>query len=284
MPATWKSFLDRVRPKKYGRKPSLILLNGLAEQAESWYRNIRFWRRFFDVHTPNLLAYEGEAIHRRIRAGEQITIDYLVQQLHTYVDQFVQTPPYHLVASSLGGKIAVEFAARYPDLVNRVVLLCPSGMGDAEKLPIMEGNRVNDHEAIIKAVFHKPHKAADRSLLSYYKRCFQSRKWKLGMIRVVKGTNDHVVRPRMKEITRPTLLIGGREDQIVDPLEGERAIIEVPNGNGYLLTIPKCGHAPQIEMPRLINRLVVHFLTSSRPSANPSFVRLMLHKPSRAAT
>ena len=52
MPASWKGFFDRVRPKKYGRKHSLILINGLAEQAESWYRNARFWGRYLDVHMP----------------------------------------------------------------------------------------------------------------------------------------------------------------------------------------------------------------------------------------
>lgn len=281
MAASWKGLLDRVRPKKYGRKPSLILLNGLAEQAESWYRNVRFWSRHFDVHAPNLMAYEGDALHRRIKSGEPVSVEYLVDQLHTYVDQFVQTPPYHIVSSSLGGKVAIEFAVKYPDLVGRMVLLCPSGMGDVEKLPILDGGRVNDYEAIIKAVFYKPRKA-DRTMLGYYKRCFQSRKWKLGLIRTVKGTNDHVVRPRMRNIKATTLVIGGKEDRIVDHLEGERAAVEIPNG--HWLSLPRCGHAPQIEMPRLVNRLVVHFLTSPRPSAQPSFVKLLMNKPTRALT
>ena len=141
MPLSWKTWLERVRPKHYGRKPTLILINGLAEQAESWFRNRRYWSRFFDVHAPNILAFEGDALHRRIAPGEPISVDYLVEQLHTYLDQFVQTPPYHLVSSSLGGKIAVEFAVRYPELVTAMVLICPSGMGDKEKLPIMEGVR-----------------------------------------------------------------------------------------------------------------------------------------------
>jgi len=278
MPASWKGLLDRVRPKKYGRKHSLILLNGLAEQAESWYRNARFWGRFFDVHAPSLMAYEGEALHRRIKSGEPITVDYLVGQLHTYVQQFVQTPPYHIVASSLGGKVAIEFATRYPELVNRMVLLCPSGMGDTERLPIMDSGRVNDYEKIVRSVFYRPRKA-DRTMLNYYRRCFQSRKWKLGLIRTVKGTNDHLVRPLMKSIQATTLLIGGKEDQIVDHLEGERAAVEMPKG--HWISLPRCGHAPQIEMSRLINRLVVHFLTSPNPSAQPSFVKLLLNKPSR---
>jgi pimeloyl-ACP methyl ester carboxylesterase len=134
MSASWKALLDRVRPKKYGRKTPLILINGLAEQQETWYRNARFWGRFFEVHQPNLMAYEGDALHRRIRSGEQITVEYLVGQLHTFVEQFVQAPKIHLVSSSLGGKVAVEFAVKYPHLVGRVILLCPSGMGDVERL------------------------------------------------------------------------------------------------------------------------------------------------------
>ena len=281
MPASWKGLLERVRPKKYGRKHSLILINGLAEQAESWYRNVRHWRRFFDVHMPNLLAYEGDALHRRVKAGEPISIDYLVGQLHTYVDQFVQRPPYHLVSSSLGGKVAVEFAARYPTLVSRLVLLCPSGMGDTERLPIIEGVRGSDYEALIRSVFFRPRKAADTSLLNYYRRCFASRRWKLGLIRTVKGTNDHIIRPRMKDLLMPTLVIGGKEDQIVDHLEGEKAALEIPNGNGFLHTLPQCGHAPQIEKPVLVNRLVVHFLTAPNPSAHPNFIKLMMTKPTR---
>lgn len=126
------SWLGRFRPGAYRRRQALVLINGLAEQPETWFRNHAFWRRTFDVSMPNLLNYEGDALHRRIADGQPISIDYLVEQMRLYLDNFVQAPPYHLVASSLGGKIAVEFAARHPDQVARMVLLCPSGLGDVE--------------------------------------------------------------------------------------------------------------------------------------------------------
>jgi pimeloyl-ACP methyl ester carboxylesterase len=281
MAASFKGLIERVRPRKYGRKHSLILINGLAEQPESWYRNARFWGRFFDVHMPNLMAYEGDALHRRIKSGEPISVEYLVDQLHHYVEQYIQRPPYHIVSSSLGGKVAIEFAVKYPQLVNRMVLICPSGMGDIERMPILEGVQRSDYGAIIRSVFHRPRKA-DRGLLNYYKRCFQSRKWKLGLIRTIKGTNDHIVRPIMKDVQATTLLIGAKGDQIVDHREGERAAVEMPNG--HWISLPNCGHAPQIEMARLVNRLVVHFLTSPKPSAQPSFVKLLRNKPTRVLT
>lgn len=277
MRAPWKGLLSGLRPKKYGRKHALILLNGLAEQSETWFKNVRFWGRYFDVISPNLLAYNGAHYQARFKADLPVTIEYLVEQLHTFVTQFVQTPPYHIVSSSLGGKVAVEFAAKYPELVGRMVLICPSGMGDVEKLPIMEGVRRSDYQAIIRAVFHKPRKA-DRNMLNYYKKCFEDRKWKLSLVRTVRGTNDHVVRPQLKNLNMPVLLIGAKEDKIVDPMEGERAALDLPHG--AFVTLPSCGHAPQIEKPWLVNRLVVHFLTSANPTAQPSFIKLVTNKPS----
>jgi pimeloyl-ACP methyl ester carboxylesterase len=272
--------LDRLRPRHYGRRQPLVLLNGLSEQAESWYRNRKYWSRYFEVYAPNIIAYEGEALHRRIAAKEPITVDYLVQQLYTYLDQFVQTPPYHLVSSSLGGKVAVEFAARYPHLVDRAVLICPSGMGDKEQLPIMEGVRGNDARVMVNSVFHKPRRV-DREILRYYKSRFASRVWKKGVLRTVSGTLEHSVRERMKDVTAPTLLITASHDKVCCPVTAEEAARELPNG--YFRKVKRCGHAPQIEKHWLINRLVVNFLSSPQPTAHPSWTKLILAKPTRAS-
>lgn len=278
MRSSLNGLIDRFRPRHYGRKAPVVLLNGLAEQAETWYRNRKFWGRFFDVHTPNILAYEGAAMHRRIAAKQPVSVDYLVGQLHTYLDQFVQTPPYHVVSSSLGGKVAVEFAARYPELVARVVLICPSGMGDKEQLPIMEGVVGRDAHTMVRSVFHKP-RLADREMLRYYKSKFNSRKWKTGFLKTVRGTLEHTVRERLADMQCPTLLVTGSNDKICCPRTAEEAAGELRVG--HFRKIRKCGHAPQIEKPWLVNRLVVDFLSSPNPTAHPSWTQLILAKTTR---
>lgn len=278
MASPLNGIFTRLRPPLYGRRPPLVLLNGLAEQYESWYRNRKFWGRYFEVLTPNILVYEGEALHQRIHRREPVTVDYLVEQLHTYLDQFVQTPPYHLVSSSLGGKVAVEFAVRYPELVSRVVLLCPSGMGDKEQLPIIEGMTGRDPNAMVKSVFYKP-RHVDLNVLRYYKTRFGNRRWKTGFVKTVRGTLEYSVREKMKAMKAPTLLVSGLEDKVCDPATAEEASRELPNG--LFLGIPKCGHAPQIEKAWKINRLVVHFLSAANPTARPSFTQLLLAKPPR---
>ncbi len=271
-----RSLKDYCRPHPYARRMPLVLMNGLAEQAESWFRNHRYWRRHFDVHMPNLLVYDGDSLHRRIGADQPISVDYLVEQLGRYLEEFVQTPPYHLVASSLGGKIAVEFAVRYPSLVSRLVLLCPSGLGDTERLPVVEGLRRNDLHGIIDSVFFNP-RQMEPDLEGYYSRQFANRRWRAGLLRTIRGTMEHSVRPRLSQVTQPTLLVSGQNDRIVCPRHAEEAVRDIPQG--HFVAIPKCGHAPQLEKAGLINRLVVHFLTHPRPSPRPRLAQLLLAHP-----
>jgi pimeloyl-ACP methyl ester carboxylesterase len=274
-----RSLRDYCRPHPYSRRMPLVLVNGLAEQAESWFRNHRYWRRYFDVHMPNMLVYDGPTLHRRIGADQPISVDYLVEQLCRYLEDFVQTPPYHFVASSLGGKIVIELAVRYPSLVSRLVLLCPSGLGDKEQLPVVEGVRRNDLRSLIDSVFFDP-RQMEPDVQDYYSRQFANRRWRAGLLRTIRGTMDHCVRPRLCQVTQPTLLVSGKNDRIVNPRYAEEVVRELPQG--HYLEIPKCGHAPQIEKPGLINRLVVHFLTHPHPSPRPRLAQLLLAHPTLA--
>ena len=271
MVGQWHNWLERFKLHRYARRQPLILINGLSEQPESWFRNLKYWRRYFDVFMPNLLVYDGPGLHERIDQGLPISVDYLVEQLHLYLTHFVQMPPYHLVAASLGGKIAIEYAVRYPDNVSRLVLLCPSGMGDEERLPIVEGVRRNDLKTLVDSVFHDPRKI-DSRLITYYQKQFACRRWRSGLLRTIRGTMDHVVRERLPLVKQPALFISGQEDRIVDSRHAAEASRLLPQG--HYLAVPQCGHAPQMEKPWLINRLVVHFLSSARPSTNPRLTQL----------
>jgi pimeloyl-ACP methyl ester carboxylesterase len=253
----------RPPPAPYGRQPPLVLVNGLAEQSETWFRNHRTWRRHFDVSMPNLFSYDGSVVHRRIEAGLPINVDFLVEQLHRHLEEFVQTPPYHLVANSMGGKIAIEYAARYPDRVASMVLICPSGLSRNEELPIVDGVRRFGVESIIDSVFFNP-RCVEPAMLDYYTRQSRNRRWRMGFLHTIRGTKNHCVRNRLVDVKQPTLLISGQEDRIVDREEVKAAAGDL--SQGQFLVIPRCGHAPQIEKPRFINRLVVRYLTGRMPA------------------
>ena len=128
----------------YRRAQPLILVNGLAEQGESWYLNRSAWQKHYDVHSPGVLVYDGQVMQERLARREPINIEFLTDRLEEYLDRFVQSPPYHLVASSLGAQISVEYAARHKEKVGKLVLLCPSGIGLGRAIPDHGGGAVQE--------------------------------------------------------------------------------------------------------------------------------------------
>ena len=128
----------------------------------------------------------------------------------------------------------------------------------------------------MESVFYDPRRV-DIKLLTYYQKQFANRRWRSGLLRTIRGTMEHVVRDRLAELPHPTLLVSGRDDRIVDSSAAAEAANRMPQG--HYLSIPQCGHAPQMEKPWLINRLVAHFLTSTRPSTRPKLAQLLLAKP-----
>jgi pimeloyl-ACP methyl ester carboxylesterase len=241
----------------YFRRTPVVLINGLAEQSESWYRNREAIQKHFEIHTPGVLVYDGPVLQERLAQNEPITVSYLTERLAEYLDKFVQTPPYNLVGSSLGGQIAVQYASLYPQKIDRVVLVCPSGMGSEERLPVMESARARDYRALVESTFCDT-SLASAGIVDYYEQKFKSRAWRKAFFETVRSTKSHSVRDRLSSIERPVLVICGGDDRIVDTHVIQEAVAPLPNY--HCVTITNCGHAPQLEQPQIVNRLIVQFL------------------------
>lgn len=253
-----RSLLGLSRPQPYQRPEPLVLVNGLAEQPESWFANRAYWSRHFDVKVPELLVYNGDALHQHIATGGDVTVDYLVGRLSDFLDDFVQSPPYNLVGSSLGGQIILTYAARNPEKVARLVLICPSGLNGEENLPIMESVRRSQYSTLVESVFHSKRFATD-SLVDVIASKLQDRQWKKGVLRTLRGTVGQSVAGLLEQVPHPCLVIWGAEDSVISDVPGSiRAASRMPISRQ--LVLPNCGHAPQIEKYRQVNPLVARFL------------------------
>ncbi|QDV33769.1 alpha/beta fold hydrolase [Tautonia plasticadhaerens] len=267
--------------RSYRRSGPLVLVNGLAEQSESWFANRTSWSRHFDVKVPELLVYDGDDLHRHIDGGGEVTIGYLTDRLARYLDEFVQKPPYNLVGSSLGGQILLTYAARHPEKVNKLVLICPSGLHGDENLPVMEGVRRSDYDSLVRSVFHKAQFAGEE-LVEAIERKFRDRRWKKGVLRTLRGTVGHSVGDLLERVPHQTLLIWGLDDRVIADIPGSiRAAERMPRARQ--VAIPRCGHAPQIERAGLVNKLVVRFLKDKLVTIPPMLSPVRSRKARRAA-
>jgi len=242
----------------YRRPMPLVLVNGLAEQPESWFANRAYLSRDFDLKVPEILMYDGDALHEWIEAGGEVSVGYLTDRLSRFLDEFVQRPPFHLVGSSLGSQVILTYATRRPENVAKLVLICPSGLHGAENLPMIEGLRRSDYDGLVGSAFHRD-RFATKELVQAFRRKFQDRRWKRGVLRTLRGTVGHSVASLLPLVPHPTLVIWGANDRVLSDVPGSvraaERILKVRQ-----VVIPNCGHAPQIEKARLVNQLVSRYL------------------------
>jgi abhydrolase domain-containing protein 6 len=252
----------------YKRRLPLVLVNGLAEQPETWFANKTHLSRQFDVKIPEILVYDGDSLHDWIDAGGEVSIDYLADRLARFLDEYVQRPPYHLVGSSLGSQVILTYATRFPEKVSKMVLICPSGFHGDENLPMIEGVRRSNYESLVKSVFHRDHFVSDE-LVEALARKFQNRKWKKGVLRTLRATVGHSVASLLERITQPTLVIWGANDRVLSDVPGAmRAADRILRVRQVV--IPNCGHAPQIEKPRMVNHLISRYLRDKLRTIPPA--------------
>ncbi len=259
------------------KKPPVILVNGVAEQYESWFFNIVPLGEHFTVHAPNFYLFDSDNYLHEL---SQISVNWVVRRLETYLDSFVQTPPYHLIGSSAGGQTAAAYASRYPQKVSKLVLICPSGLGGDENFPVIEGVSKRNLSSMIAAIFYDRKNFLIDEIVDVIKEKFENKKWRLGFVRMAQVTKKNSITNELLTLKCPVLLLCGEEDHIIPIWQAYQAVKAMrDNGNNVkMVVIPKCGHAPQIERSQQTNKIVTDFLLGKdfKSKSNERFLRLEL--------
>ncbi|MBN3789118.1 alpha/beta hydrolase [Burkholderia sp. Ac-20353] len=155
-----------------------------------------------------------------------------------------------LIGQSFGGMLAAELAAAFPNLASRVVLLDPVGLW-REDLPVGDWISARADE-LPSLLFHDPESPAAQSMLALpddpdlAAAAIAARVWAFGCTgKFAWPIPDRGLATRLHRITKPVLLVWGREDRLV-PVgyvdEWQARLLE-----SRAAVIDACGHIPQVE-------------------------------------
>jgi pimeloyl-ACP methyl ester carboxylesterase len=168
----------------------------------------------------------------------------------------------HVVGQSIGGWTAAEMATMSPRSIDKLILVAPVGLkperGEILDLfyyppPQLLTMTVHDPKTIPEwdALFGTPPTPAQLDILARNRETTARLTWK-----------PYMHSPRLPyflpRVSNPTLLIWGREDQIVPVECGEQYRKLIPDAR--LSVLEKCGHLPPVEQPDAFARLVTDFL------------------------
>jgi len=229
-------------------KQSMILLHGLFGGLSNWHGVVSGFQSAYDLHIPTLPIFDRH---------EEDRLSYLTGFLQSYI-QGHNLRDTILVGNSLGGHVAILYAHRHPDNVQRLVLTGSSGL--YENTSIGSYPKRSNYAYIRERVaytFYNPAVATDALVDEVFNMTSDTRKC-LSIVRMAMSAQRHYVADLLPEILTPTLLIWGEDDKITPPRVAREFETLLPHAQ--LVMLPQCGHAPMMEKPEEFNAILRPFL------------------------
>ncbi|OLF15259.1 alpha/beta fold hydrolase [Actinophytocola xanthii] len=104
--------------------PPLLLLHGSGTNAAMWQGDVALWAQHFRVHAVDMIGEPGLSAPARPPLDSASYAEWLDDVLDALgLDRVA------VVGASLGGWLALDYATRRVDRVERLALLCPGGVG-----------------------------------------------------------------------------------------------------------------------------------------------------------
>ncbi|MGA6162457.1 alpha/beta fold hydrolase [Amycolatopsis magusensis] len=104
--------------------PPLVLLHGSGSNAAMWLGDVTAWAEHFRVHAVDMIGEPGLSAPSRPPLASEAYAGWLDDVLGHFGIQRTA-----IAGASLGGWLALDYATRRPDRVERLALLCPGGVG-----------------------------------------------------------------------------------------------------------------------------------------------------------
>lgn len=250
-----------LRYDRAGSGPAVLLIHGWTCNRTFWQHQVTALRDRFTVITVDLRGH-GESS----RAKKGYTIPAMAGDLEMLV-RTLNVPHVALVGWSMGGMIAQELARRLGDRVSALVLVgtTPGGLADP-KAPDFDQARLDGMRAAVRTDL----KTSLRGLATQFFNAGTEaplHSWAFHEIQktpaaVVETCFESILaadlRPHLKDIKVPTLVLHGRHDALIPLAHGEQLKKGIP---GAALTVfEHSAHAPFLEEPDAFNTTLTNFL------------------------
>ena len=246
-----------IRYYDVGSGPALLLIHGLGGDADEWAFCFEPFSRSHRVIALDLIGFGR---------SDKPLIEYRIAVFVEVLEQFLESLNIErpsVLGESLGAWIAASFGLKFPQRVDKLILVDAAGVwGEMKQLPVDVRVSTREHlQHLYEFLFYEK-SLATAELVDY--------SYRLHLQRNDGYTIDSVLRNQEAERERldgviggllmPVLLVWGEQDQMI-PLHIGRNLHRLIPGS-KLEIIPQCGHLPAIEKPTEFVKCVSEFLVS----------------------
>jgi pimeloyl-ACP methyl ester carboxylesterase len=256
---TAEVFGQKIRYYEAGQGPAVILLHGTASSADVWVSNIGPLVKDFNVYALDQIGFGH---------SDKPLMDY---KIATYVDflrefmRVVNVPKATLIGHSTGAWIAAQFTIDHPEMVDKLVLADATGLPPATTTPTEGQQRRPDFSfaslaatrSLLESVYYNKKLVSDELVRRVFQTHIQINDIYTTQ-RLVANRAAEYLGDKLSSIHAPTLLIWGRQDELVPLAAGEQYHKTI--SQSQMVVIDECGHLSPREKPSEFNKAVLEFL------------------------
>jgi len=233
--------------KRYGAGDPLLILHGLFGSWDNWHPVARALSRRFRVYVPDLRNH-GDSFH-----SPQFDYDAMAGDIQNLLDAIAHDRAV-LLGHSMGGKVALRFAALHPERVQRLIVVdithkgYPSTYDEAvqalAQLDLRGLGSLKDAEAQLRQAVPDP--AVRLFLLKNLKpRPDGAYRWKVNLGAIRRNLSLICGPVAVRRFSRPCLFIFGSESNYLRDSDWPEIKFNFPQAQRVV--IPGSGHWPHID-------------------------------------
>lgn len=239
--------------------PVIVMLHGLGGSSAHWATSIMPLAEKFRVIVPDQVGF-GKS--------DKPLISYRIGTYVDFLDAFLtqlKIEKATVAGISLGGWIAAQYAITYPKRVEKLVLVDAAGFAPPKDFDprffqnLFPTTRAQVKQSISLILFNTAliNDAVVDSLMT--QRFLAGDGYTIQQIIESVKRNEDYVDGQLGQIKQPTLIIWGKQDKLILPVNGERYKREI--AGSQLVVIDQAGHAPNMEKASEFNAALLKFLT-----------------------
>ncbi|HEX5372654.1 MAG TPA: alpha/beta hydrolase [Aquabacterium sp.] len=234
-----------------GRGDPLVLLHGFGTDKDNFTRVARWLTPHYRVIIPDLVGF-GESSRL---TGVDYRFAAQAQRVHDFT-QALGLKQLSLGGNSMGGAIAMSYAAQHPKDVDSLWLLDPAGIAGAPHgelaRRVLAGQpnpliieKEDDFPAMMNFAMSDPPYLPGPIMNVMARQRIANRALELVVFRQIALDS---VNQAIRNLPTPTLIVWGEEDRVLSA--GTVPLLKSLLPQAEAIVMPRIGHAPMIEHPR----------------------------------
>lgn len=241
----------------------IIFLHGYPFDKSMWQGQLDFLKSSY-----RLISCDIRGFGKSRDEESALSIELFADDLIAFMDK-LSIDKAIICGLSMGGYIALNAMKRFPDRFEALILCDTQCIADTAEKKDKRYKTIDEiaidgpakfNEGFIKSVFQKDSLTTKKELVEQLRS-------------VVFSNSDHIISqglmalakrsescPDLNEITVPTLIICGREDELTPLVQSERMNAAIKGS--ILRVIDHAGHVSNLEQPGEFNQHLLNFLST----------------------